>query len=137
MSRGSIVLALLLCLTGCESDDPCDSDQVYKQGACLPKPEKDAGDKAEPDSGSKPVADGGGGGGDECKEDQAAILGKTCSDDTGCNCAAPYCAKQPGQAMGFCTVYCTPMPDDCPADYRCFDLSALGVPGIKPFCVKK
>src|SRR5262245_58615791 len=118
MVRSALVFAVLLCFMGCDADDPCSSDQEYKQGACLPK-EKDAGDKPEPDSGSEPVADGGGGGGGECKEDQGAILGKDCMDDSGCNCAAPYCAKQPGQATGFCTVYCTPMPDDCPANYRC------------------
>lgn len=136
MVRSAVLFTMLLCFMGCDADDACSSNEEYKQGACVPKTEKDAGEKPEPDSGSEPP-DAGGGGGGSCTEDQGAVLGKTCMDDDGCNCAAPYCAKQPGQAMGFCTVYCTPSPDNCPTDYRCFDLSALGVQGVKPFCVKK
>lgn len=137
MQRSAAVLAVCLCLFGCEADDPCDDGQVYKQGVCVVETDgdKDAGSKK--DAGDEPTPDAGMGGGSECKEDQSAVLGKSCMEDAECNCAAPYCAKQPGQAMGFCTAYCQPSPDDCPTGYRCFDLSAVGVQGIKPFCVKK
>lgn len=140
MLRCSLLFVLCVCLTGCEADDPCDKDQTYKQGSCTPKPaESDDKDK---DSGARPedkdaaMSSDSGGGGGACTEDQAAILGSSCTNDEGCNCAAPYCAKMPGQAMGFCTVYCTTMPDSCPTGYRCFDLSAVGVMGVQPFCLK-
>jgi hypothetical protein len=143
MHRGALALAVCLWLVGCEADDPCGKGYVRRQGACQPAAANDAGSKPEPDSGSEampdagPAADGGGGGGSECKEDQSEVLDKACTNDDGCNCAAPYCAVQPGQSTGFCTVYCTLSPDDCPSGWRCFDLSAVGVQGIKPFCVKK
>ena len=44
--------------------------------------------------------------------------------------------KMPGAAMGTCTVFCNPDPDDCPDGHRCFDLSTLGVAGYEPFCIK-
>jgi hypothetical protein len=137
MQRGAAALAVCLWLSGCEADDPCDEGYTYKQGACLLDPEmesKDAG--ATPDAGDVPAEDAGENG-TECDEDQSQVLGKSCMSDEGCNCAAPYCALQPGQTVGFCTVNCKPSPDDCPNGYRCFDLSALGVQGIEPFCVAK
>ena len=140
MQRSTLLLALALCLAGCDADDPCDKGQTYKQGICVPdsesKDEKDSGSKQDDKDAAMSSSDSGSGGG-ACAEDQAKILGVSCTNDDGCNCAAPYCAKMPGQAMGFCTLYCTAMPESCPAAYRCFDLSAVGVMGIKPVCIKK
>jgi hypothetical protein len=140
---------VLLTLFACEADDPCDEGQRYQQGACVPDApsggrggssgrggsgggREDAGALPE-DAGMKPVEDSGMASG-QCAEDRDAILGEECMTDDDCNCAAPYCAKMPGAPMGFCTVYCTPMPDDCPDGYVCFDLSALGITGYEPFC---
>ncbi|HKU42378.1 MAG TPA: hypothetical protein VJR89_29670 [Polyangiales bacterium] len=130
-----VVLAMGLWFAACEADEPCDEGQTHTQGACTPKqPAKDAASD-EPDTGPKQTDSGSGGG--ACGEDRSVTLGKACADDDGCNCSAPYCAKQPGQPMGTCTVFCKPMPDDCPEGYRCFDLAAVGVSGYQPFCIKK
>jgi hypothetical protein len=140
--------ALLVCLwftgvTGCEADHPCDNGQTYKQGSCVPAAKaeaRDAGPNTKEDAAAESNEDAsasGNGGGTDCKEDQAKVLGTSCMNDEGCNCAAPYCAVMPGQTTGYCTLYCKPSPDDCPSGYRCFDLSALGVQGIEPFCIAK
>ena len=127
MHHDTLIMLALLCFTGCEADDPCDKGQSYHQGACTPQPPA-----ADEDAASAYTHDAG-----SCSEDQALALGRPCTDDSSCNCAAPYCAKQPGQAMGTCTVFCHTMPDDCPTGYSCFDLAALGVTGIEPFCTPK
>jgi len=138
---------VLLTLLACEADEPCDEGEQHVQGACVVDDDEPAGGTggkgaggrddagtAGKDAGTtKPAEDSGMVA--ECDEDRAAILGKACSEDSACNCAAPYCAKMPGQMSGLCTVYCEPDPDDCPEGYRCFDLSAIGVPGYDPFCI--
>lgn len=156
--------ALLVLLLGCDASDPCDPGEKKVQGACVAD-EGGGGSSSKPDagktssggkagSGSKDKDSGAmssaddaatGNPGDkdagssamECSEDRDAILHKDCTTDDDCNCAAPYCAKMPGAAMGFCTVFCNPDPDDCPDGYMCFDLSKLGVTGYDPFCVAK
>jgi hypothetical protein len=143
MERSVAALAVCLWLMACEADHPCDKGQTYKQGSCMPGSETDAGASTKKDAASEPKqdasasTDSGSGGGTQCSEDQAKELGKSCVNNDGCNCAAPYCAVMPGSAMGFCTVYCKPTPDDCPSGYRCFDLSGLGVQGVEPFCIAK
>lgn len=137
MRRVMLILAVGLWFMGCEADDPCDKGQVHEQGSCVtkPSPKKDAASDDVPDAAMQ--SDSGSGGGQTCSESRDDTLGKQCTDDDGCNCAAPYCAKMPGAPMGTCTVFCTPSPDDCPDGYRCFDLSTLGVTGYRPFCIKK
>lgn len=153
-----VLLLALLALLACDEDEPCDEGEKHVQGACAPdEGSGKAGDGDEDDkadagpsgssgkggssgSGGSATKDAGmteqdAGGSAECSEDQGAILGEDCATDDDCNCAAPYCAKMPGAAMGFCTVFCTPEPDDCPDAYMCFDLSKLGVEGYDPFCV--
>lgn len=134
---------LLLALSACDADEPCDEGYTYEQGSCVLDSTgmRDAGG----DSGRGGSGGGGGndagmnpddedGGASACSEELDAILGTDCTADDECNCAAPFCAIMPGQPMGTCTVYCNPDPDDCPDGYRCFDLSALGVQGYDPFC---
>jgi hypothetical protein len=136
MQRLMLVLAVGVWLTGCEADAPCDKDQVHTQGACAPKSSNSEKDAATAETDAATESDSGGGGG-VCSENLRETLGKACTDDDGCNCSAPYCAKMPGQAMGTCTVFCKTMPNDCPDGCRCFDLSAVGVSGYEPFCIKK
>lgn len=130
----TILLCIGLYLVGCEAEEPCDKDQSYSEGTCSPK------STATPDAGSTPADKDSGSemytGDGKCMEDEAAVLGHDCKDDSGCNCAAAYCAIMPGAAMGYCTVHCHPTAMDCPSGYRCFDLSAVGVQGIEPFCIK-
>jgi hypothetical protein len=144
-SLGRPLLLLFLALSGCDVESPCDPGQRHEQGICVADDDTPAagrggadGDDAGPagrDAAAVDAAADHDAGPATCSEDRDAILGAECSDDDGCNCAAPYCAKQPGQRVGFCTVYCVPDPDDCPAGYHCFDLSALGVEGYEPFCI--
>lgn len=143
MQRLVMILAVGVWLMSCEADSPCDEGQIHVQGACAPKPSnsgKDAAmsetDAAVSESDAATQSDSGSGGG-ICSEDRSKTLGVACADDGGCNCSAPYCAKMPGQAMGTCTLFCKTKPDDCPEGYRCFDLSALGIAGYEPFCIKK
>jgi hypothetical protein len=69
-----------------------------------------------------------------CNHDRAAVLGKSCTSDDNCNCAAPYCA---GQIAGLCSVYCHTSPDDCTDGCMCLDPAVFGVQGVKPFCTAK
>jgi hypothetical protein len=154
-SYGMVLLTLAsLALLACEADEPCGKGEKHVQGACVADDDapsagssgkgsagkggsgsrvdagmagKDAGTGTEQDSGTAA----------ECTEDRDDILGSDCQVDGDCNCAAPYCAKMPGQPKGVCTVFCEPDPDDCPDGYRCFDLSAIGVAGYEPFCIAK
>jgi hypothetical protein len=128
---------LLLSLFGCEAEDPCDAGERHEQGVCVPDTAGSgaAGKGAKAEAGSAPKEAAGSTASSACDADADAVLGNQCSADTDCNCAAPYCAKMPGQSMGFCTMYCEPDPDDCPSGYSCFDLSKLGVSGYDPFCV--
>jgi len=148
-------MVLPLALLACEADEPCDKDEMHVQGACVADDAPSAGSSGKGSAGkgggSGSRADSGMAGKDagttdsekdsgtaaECTEDRDDILGSDCQVDGDCNCAAPYCAKMPGQAKGVCTVFCEPDPDDCPEGYRCFDLSAIGVAGYEPFCIAK
>jgi hypothetical protein len=138
---------VLLALSACDVDEPCDEGQRSERGACVAEGEAMAGsggggndsdkDATVPraDAGEGSALEDGGSTGQACEEDRATSLGADCTGDADCNCAAPYCAKMPGQAAGTCTVFCAPDPDDCPDGYDCFDLSAIGVPGYEPFCI--
>lgn len=151
----SMALIALTMALGCEAEDSCDAGQERVQGLCVPEDDEPSAGRGGKDSGASSDAgaktkdsgsgkDGGkdGDGGKDaatskpaCSEERDAILGETCMSDDDCNCAAPYCAKMPGQTMGFCTVFCESEPDDCPDGYNCFDLAKIGVPGYEPFCV--
>jgi len=127
MHRNALFLAFCLCWAGCEADDPCDKDQVYEQGRCTAPTTDSGADGADAASYAGDAA--------SCDENLSKALGLECTDASGCNCAAPYCAIMPGQTKGVCTRTCSTMPDDCPDGYRCFDLSFVGVTGIDPFCI--
>jgi hypothetical protein len=134
MRCSAAILCMGLYLGGCEADHPCDKGQTYSQGVCTPA------SSTTPDAGTMPETKDAGdekySGDGQCAEDQSKVLWSSCEDDSGCNCAAPYCAVMPGSPMGYCTLHCHPMGTDCPDGYRCFDLSALGVTGYDPFCIK-
>jgi hypothetical protein len=130
-----LVLSLSwLWLCSCDAKQPCDPGQTYQQGLCLPTSaaNPDAATPKPNDSGAQQTDAGDAA---TCAQDRDAELGSACTNNAECNCAAPFCAMMPGQATGVCTVYCNPSPDDCPSGYKCFDLSALGVSGYKPFCI--
>jgi len=65
----------------------------------------------------------------------SSTFGTTCTEDSMCACeAASFCAIMPGQPEGFCTANeCAGDPSVCPADWSCFDLSAVGGPS---FCLE-
>jgi hypothetical protein len=109
-------MSLLGCLMtlACDAEDACDSGQRYEQGVCV-TPMK-----------AVVAVDAG------CTEVLEDEIGATCVDDAECSCAAPFCAVQPGQTEGYCTILgCKEPGGSCPAGYSCLDLSAFGV---DPFC---
>lgn len=67
----------------------------------------------------------------------SAAFGSACSADSDCSCeAASYCAIMPGQAEGFCTATgCVEDASVCPAEWSCFDLSAISS-GAPSFCLE-
>jgi len=89
-----------------------------------------AGEDSSDDAGA------GTGGGDE-PADTPQGLGDVCTDGGG-QCAgleADYCAVQPGQPEGFCTVQgCSTSPDDCPDGYRCCAFSGFAS-SYPDFCI--
>jgi len=123
-----LLLALLLC--ACDHEDPCDEGVAAGPGACKAAPvaEKDAGEKPS-DAGYDNKVDAGGGG------ETAMSLGTDCAADASCKSDAPFCAKQPGAAMGYCTIKdCSTSDDKCPSGYMCFN---LGIASVPAFCLKK
>lgn len=130
MHRNALILSFCLCWAGCEADDPCDKDQVYTQGRCTDRSTADASTDSGPGDAASYAGDAA-----SCDENVSEAFGRECTDASGCNCAAPYCAVMPGQTNGVCTRMCQTTPDDCPDGYRCFDLSLVGVTGIDPFCI--
>lgn len=64
-------------------------------------------------------------------------FGATCSDDSGCSCAANYCVKQPGTEFHCSVKDCLGKANACPAGWECADLSALVVfTGVSSICRK-
>jgi hypothetical protein len=64
------------------------------------------------------------------------VLGRACTDNAGCAAPAPYCAVQPGQREGYCTITgCKEDPTVCPSGWRCFDLSVFA-PGQPSVCLR-
>lgn len=81
-----------------------------------------------------PVTDAGPGPGPSC--DAGTALGRACTDNAACGCGAPYCALQPGQTQGYCTVTgCKEDPGVCAAGWSCFDLGVFA-PGQPSICTK-
>lgn len=126
-----IVLAFMFC--ACDHEDPCDEGVPASAGACkaAPMEEKDAGAKpsdAGYDNDPDAAKDSGGGA-------PAMSLGNDCTADGECKSDAPFCAKQPGAAKGYCTVKdCSTTDDKCPSGYMCFN---IGIPSVPAFCLKK
>jgi hypothetical protein len=124
---------LLMAAAACDPDQPCGSEETFADGVCMaasaPAPRMDGGSS---DGGSDSDD-----GGSACTEAPSEALGKMCSDDAECTCAAPFCAKAFGTGPGTCTIpNCTVAPDSCPDGYTCFDLSDVGVSGYDPFCIE-
>lgn len=105
---------LLLGLAGCSPTDGerCGAGFVWRDNTCFEDEPIDT------DTGS--AADAGPDGGD----DGPTGMGEVCTED-GEECAgfeADYCAIQPGNDEGYCTITgCAAAPDNCPDGYLCCD----------------
>jgi hypothetical protein len=132
MRRADRIAAAIVAIAlggGCNptADERCGGGYVWKDGTCIPEGEADTGTE----SGENTDADAG----DADGGDGPSGLGVECSEDGG-ECEgfeADYCALQPGQETGYCTVAnCSTDPDDCYGEYSCCDFPYSGVPN---FCV--
>jgi hypothetical protein len=128
-SRGSVrgrrlcgvALATALLLVGslpaCVGDDRCSDGQIYSEDKCWPiDTETDTGTATDTDTGDGGSPDGG--------DDLPSCMDYACSGPgTGCEgCEADYCAWDPINEVGSCTVQnCAVAPDSCPAGYACCD----------------
>jgi hypothetical protein len=142
------VAATLIPLVGC-LDDRCGPNARYVDGECIPISGGD--DDAAPrdateDSGQAPdtkrtasdtMVDGEP---DATPAPDSGIsgLGDPCKTDAECKGAADYCAIQPPQTSGYCTITgCdAKKPDSCPQGYYCLDLSIFN-PQLPKVCAKK
>ena len=136
MYRAILALSLsaLASGLGCtESEaDACSDDQIYDDGACIPKPaatagsssgsaagapaSSDGGAPASSAGGAPPASDGGAGSSD-------APFGASCADHPDCMGTTDYCAVSP-VAPSYCTVAgCDEAPELCPEGWACFDVS--------------
>ena len=62
-------------------------------------------------------------------------MGDTCSGPGTCTGEADFCAQLSPNSPGNCTVQnCSLNPDDCPTEYRCFDVGAFD-PGAPTRCI--
>src|SRR4051794_4292564 len=113
----SLVLSLISA-SACGNPRPCDANQRYGQGMCLPvaAPAPDAAIAMPSDAGAGSEAG-------SCAQPANADLGKDCKLSGQCGCSAPFCAVNPVTSEGLCTVTgCSTAPDDCPKGYSCLDL---------------
>ena len=115
-------------LPGCVGeDDSCDSDQVVVDVQCVPR-EPDGGDG---DGGNDPDGSNGG------DVDLPAGMGDACEEDADCTLEATYCAFNPMAGAGYCTLSdCTVDPNDCPAPYKCKDMSIMS-PDLPTVCLSE
>ena len=122
------VLAAATLGSACNDDgQPCDPDQIVRDRLCVPGPKPEAGppdveidDDAETLDGEIP---------DAVNEPPPpmGMFGKLCTTagdpSPDCLAPAPYCAIQPGQSTGYCSVLgCVENPALCPMGWSCFSL---------------
>jgi hypothetical protein len=134
---GAVGLASVLSFwQGCANDATCDPGHEVQNGSCVAL------------SAPPPPPNGEGGAGGASADDPSVCepgdpatgtFGATCRDGVShgdCGCPAPICAVQPGAESGFCTqIHCDEDPTLCPADWSCFDLSAID-PSYPSTCVQ-
>jgi hypothetical protein len=126
-AAGAVALAALISslATACV-EDRCSEGEYYSGNKCWEiDTETDTGTD-EGDAGA--VGDAG--------EEMPTCMGQACTGPgTGCEgCEADYCAWDPINELGACTVQdCATAPDDCPDGYTCCDfMEGLAFPN---FCM--
>jgi len=114
------LLALLVAraASGCTPDDPCDPDQIYERGLCLPAPEPDAGPP--PDAG--PYR----GFGDACMDPE---------DPVECVHAADVCVPIPGMTPFCSALGCLDDPAVCPPGWDCVDVEMFDPRAVGGVCL--
>jgi hypothetical protein len=136
MSRWLMLTLGAWALMGCYDDSPCDAGQELRDGACQAIEE----DSPSPggSSGAGGGASGASGAGGTAGGSAATEFGDPCGDHSECGDPVPYCALQPGQTVGYCTVTdCLPPEDTdvCPDGWGCLDLSIFA-PGEPAICTE-
>jgi len=123
-------------LVGCDIDDKCGSNLVYRDRACMPPLAPDAAVApdtatvvaavdaaatpadsegiAAPDTAGPPPVD---------TASAGTAFGATCKVNTDCTGTTTYCAIQPGAPTGYCTaIGCDKTPSLCPTGYTCIQM---------------
>lgn len=116
-------------VAACYLPDPCNDNEVYIRDhhSCVVPTSTTATDG--PDTGS---------GGDD-NPDPAACddtqFGRECATNDDCACDTDFCAVQPGQPTGFCTITgCLDAPESCGQGFFCLDISTVS-PTVGSLCV--
>lgn len=111
--------ALLAVLSVACIDERCDDGTTFEVGLCR---------TVIPDARISVGSDGG--------EDAAPVATSvpyltSCTDPSGCGGVTNFCAVQPGQSVGFCTMNgCVEDPSVCPSGASCLDLAPYGAAGM-------
>lgn len=108
-------LVPFLIAVACYVDVPCDANQSYDRDrfACTVD--------------TSTVTDA-----PRCDETR---FGTACQGSDECGCDTDYCAVQPGETAGFCTIIgCADSPEACAEGFTCFDVSAVA-PDLGSLCV--
>ena len=115
------VSAALAVVAACYLPDPCDEGQLYnrdRQTCRVSTSTTASGD----DPNQEPV----------CDETQ---FGAACSIADDCTCDTDFCAVQPGQPEGFCTITgCLDAPEACGPGFFCLDITNIS-PEVGSLCV--
>jgi len=130
---GALLISFVVSVAGCDDGEPCGPDQYLEGNYCKDSPEESAGD-GDGDTDTDVDAKGGAGGMDSGDADpelmgdgdmeETGEFGRACTSDDECAEPAPFCAKQPGQDAGTCSVQgCATMGAQCPDGSTCLDFA--------------
>lgn len=120
MMRAIGALLLAAVSLSCSDVERCDPGQDLRRHICFPRSPQDAAAPKDAAGERAPV---------DCTMPGAGF-GEVCSNGSDCPCGLDFCPKAPGKTTGRCTRRnCVAMPDVCPADWPCMDLSAYE-PGL-------
>ena len=124
---------------GCKDSKPCDPTTYYNGQACVPY--LDAAAPAPSADAAAPADDVAVATSETGAAASNVMPGDPCTDSTNhTDCQGPltdYCAKQPGQATGYCTkTGCTATDASlCPQGWTCFNVGQFA-PGQPWICLK-
>ena len=110
----------LAAASACYLPDPCDDNQTFvrDQHSCVAT----STTTKDPDGVDPPA----------CDDSQ---FGRLCSTAQECACDTDFCATNPGESVGFCTIVdCLSAPESCGVGFVCLDVSDF-TPELSSLCV--